>query len=197
VASPTSDLSLTLSDAPDPVSVGSTLTYTLTVSNGGPATATSVKLTNTLPAGVTFLSASPGGYVVNGNVISFPSLGDLGSGSTVTATIQVRPDAPGTITNNASVSTTTTDPLKANNNASVKTVVEGVQLSVVRSGSNIIISWPASATGYVLESTPSLQSPVTWTQVTTPPPQLVGDQKTVTIGTTNTSLFFRLHGTGP
>jgi len=196
VASPSSDLSLTLLDSPDPVTIGNTLTYTLIVSNGGPATATFVKLTNTLPAGVTFLSASPSGYVVNGNIITFPSLGDMGSGSSVTATILVRPDVPGTITDNASVGSTTTDPLKANNSASVKTVVESVQLSVTRVGSNIVISWPASASGYVLESAPDLHAPIIWTVVTTPPAQLVGDQKTVTIPATNASLFFRLHA-GP
>src|SRR6185436_3412420 len=71
VASPTSDLLLTLEDAPDPVGVGQTLTYTLVVSNGGPATAASVRLTNTLPAGVSFVSASPAGYSLNGNVVTF------------------------------------------------------------------------------------------------------------------------------
>ena len=53
------DLSLTKSDAPDPVLAGELLTYTLGVSNGGPRDATNTTLTDTLPAGVTFDSATP------------------------------------------------------------------------------------------------------------------------------------------
>ena len=56
------DLSITKSDAPDPVSPGGTLTYTLTVTNGGPTGATSVTVTDTLPAGVTFVSAAGAGW---------------------------------------------------------------------------------------------------------------------------------------
>jgi uncharacterized repeat protein (TIGR01451 family)/uncharacterized delta-60 repeat protein len=198
VASPTADMSLTIIDSPDPVAVGGTLTYTLIVSNAGPATATSVRLTNTLPAGVTFVSASPAGYAVNGNVVTFPNLGDIGSASSSVATIVVQPTISGTITNNGSVGSTTTDPFKVNNFASVKTIVEAVQLSAARVGQNIVISWSASAaSGYTLESTSDLRPPSTWTPVTNPPPQQVGDQMSVTLGLTNVGSFFRLHGTSP
>jgi len=55
------DLSLTLTDSPDPVTSGQNVTYTLRVTNLGPAQATSVKVTNTLPAGFSFVSASVSG----------------------------------------------------------------------------------------------------------------------------------------
>ena len=45
-------------DAPDPVQVGQPLTYTLAVQNLGMATATNVVATDTLPASVTFVSAT-------------------------------------------------------------------------------------------------------------------------------------------
>src|SRR5439155_7694393 len=56
------DLSITKSDAPDPVIAGGTLTYTLTVSNGGPSTAASPSAANTPPAGVAIHRASSVGW---------------------------------------------------------------------------------------------------------------------------------------
>ena len=56
---PAADLSLTKTDSPDPVLAGELLTYTLAVHNAGPSSATAVELTDTLPAGVTFVSADP------------------------------------------------------------------------------------------------------------------------------------------
>ena len=44
------DLEITKSDSPDPVTTGSDLTYTITVTNNGPDAATSVTVTDTLPA---------------------------------------------------------------------------------------------------------------------------------------------------
>ncbi|HXU74934.1 MAG TPA: Calx-beta domain-containing protein [Methylomirabilota bacterium] len=195
VLPPSADLALGLNATPNPVALGGNVTYTLTVSNLGPATATGVSATNTLPGSLSFLTAAPAGYVVNGNVVTFTNLGSLGSGAQVSVTIVARTLVADTITNVATCSSTVGDPLKANNTASVKVVVEGPSLSVSQNGSLVTVSWPADASNYVLESADSLQAPVIWTPVTTPPSQLAGNQKTVTIGSTNSSRFFRLHAT--
>ena len=50
------DLSITKTDRPDPVFVGETLTYTLTVRNAGPDTATNVRVADALPAATNFVS---------------------------------------------------------------------------------------------------------------------------------------------
>ena len=52
-------LGVTKTDSPDPVTVGASLIYTVTVTNSGPDTATGVVVTDTLPAGATFVSAMP------------------------------------------------------------------------------------------------------------------------------------------
>ena len=54
---PVADLSLTKSDAPDPVTVGQDVTYTLTITNNGPADSTGATVIDNLPAGVVFVLA--------------------------------------------------------------------------------------------------------------------------------------------
>jgi uncharacterized repeat protein (TIGR01451 family)/uncharacterized delta-60 repeat protein len=189
VVAATADLSLGLIGSPSPIFAGNTLTYTITVTNLGPGTAPAVAVTNTLPPGVQFISASPAAFV-NGRVVSFPNLGNLGSGGQMTVTISAQPLVVGLITNTATCSSLVTDPLKANNTASVKTIVEGMTYS--STSTNLTISWPADVGAYHLESTPSLSAPITWTRVTSPPPVLVNGFYTVTIPTTSGKQYFRL-----
>ncbi|HEX8703696.1 MAG TPA: DUF11 domain-containing protein, partial [Myxococcaceae bacterium] len=59
---PSADLAMVLTDTPDPVNGGSTLTYTMSVTNAGPSTAATVTATLTLPAGTTFVSAAGTGW---------------------------------------------------------------------------------------------------------------------------------------
>ncbi len=55
---PNVDLSVSKSDAPDPIAAGSNLTYTITVQNDGPESANNVAVSDTLPAGTTFVSSA-------------------------------------------------------------------------------------------------------------------------------------------
>jgi uncharacterized repeat protein (TIGR01451 family) len=57
---PSADLELSLVAVPEPVVIGGTVTYVLTVTNNGPSDATSITLIDTIPAGVSFLSVTPG-----------------------------------------------------------------------------------------------------------------------------------------
>ena len=50
----TADLSITNTTMPRPATVGKDLTYGMNVINNGPDTATNVRVTDALPAGVTF-----------------------------------------------------------------------------------------------------------------------------------------------
>jgi len=69
------------------------------------------------------------------------------------------------------------------------TVVEQVRLSVAIAASNLRLSWPASATGYVLQSSAVL--PATWTDVTQPE-VIENGVKTVTVPIGTEDMFFRL-----
>ncbi len=55
------DLSITKSDSPDPVLAGNELTYTITVDSAGPSDALNVSVSDAVPAGTSFVSATGGG----------------------------------------------------------------------------------------------------------------------------------------
>jgi len=122
---PPTDLELLKSDSPDPVVEGNPLTYTLTVTNTGPGPATNVLVVDTLPAGVTFISATPSTGTCNPPSPTVDcDLGTLSNGSVETIDIVVTaPIGAGVITNNAVVSTTRVDPNPANDSASEDTTV--------------------------------------------------------------------------
>ena len=63
------DLSISKADAPDPVLAGTMLTYTLVVANAGPSVAQNTVVTDTLPADVTLLSATPPYSAPSGKVV--------------------------------------------------------------------------------------------------------------------------------
>jgi hypothetical protein len=70
------------------------------------------------------------------------------------------------------------------------TVASRPALTVARSANSIVISYPAAASDFVLESTGSLSAPA-WSKVTTPP-AVVGTQATVTVQASGTATFYRL-----
>jgi uncharacterized repeat protein (TIGR01451 family) len=123
------------SDSPDPVAAGATLSYTVDVTNDGPAEAENVVLTDILPAGVSFVSSVPGSPTCTeaaGTVTC--NLGNISSGDTSQVTIDVLVDAdlvfnnggPLVINNQASVSSTTPDSDLDNNETTEDTLVVAV-----------------------------------------------------------------------
>jgi len=122
------DLAISKTDAPDPIFVGATLTYTTQVANLGPQSTGSVKVTDRLPGKVTFVSAtaSSGSCKRKGKTVTC-ELGtiapDPSKANAATVTIQVRPTKAGTIVNTATVDGAGTDPVSANNRAQASTTV--------------------------------------------------------------------------
>jgi uncharacterized repeat protein (TIGR01451 family) len=157
----TSDLRISKTDSPDPVRVGSTLTYTIGVENLGPSTATGVTVTDSLPKGVDLVSARPsvGSCAPKGQKVTC-QLGTVGSGINYGAppvvTLAVIPRQAGTIANTATVKGDQKDPVAANNKATATTrvlaapVCRGVTATIVGTpgpdvlagtgGSDVIVS---------------------------------------------------------
>ena len=115
------DLSLTASAAPEPVGVGSNLVYTLSVTNLGPAAASGVTVSNRIPTGITFVSATGGATPSSGSLLI--NLGSLATGAVTNAQITVQPTAAGKLTNLFRVFAGTADPVLTNNSASVVSTV--------------------------------------------------------------------------
>ena len=110
------------------VSAGTNTIYTMTVTNNGPSAAGQVSVSDTIPAGATFVSAvsSQGVCTLAGSSLSCGLAGlDAGISASVTLTLNVS----SAITNTASVSAkdaggaAMVDPNPANNSASVTTSI--------------------------------------------------------------------------
>src|SRR6185369_5402862 len=98
------DVTLGVTADPDPVIVGHFLTNTIWVTNLGPATATGVIVTNPLPFGATFLSATASqGSCSNNGSAYVCSLGSIASNGIATITIGMLPSVPGPLTNIARI----------------------------------------------------------------------------------------------
>jgi uncharacterized repeat protein (TIGR01451 family) len=164
------DLAVNIVAPTSPVQVNQNVTYTVTVSNNGPSSATGVTLTDTLPTGATFVSARDdrGNQLtpVNGTLVD--NIGALAFNGTVTLTIVVTATDPGVLIESASVAGNEPDTTTANDTSLVTTTVIPVaDLSViiaadqsqVTSGQQVTFTvtvtndGPSPATGVTLDDT--------------------------------------------
>jgi len=155
----TADLVLTKSHTPLVVDAGSVVTYTLLVFNTGPASASSVQLTDTLPLRLTLLGASPPPGSQNGRVLTW-SLGDLADEElqTVELVVQVDGDASGSLINQAQVSSSTEDPdLSDNAETDIAPLTHRSDLSVSKADTPdpVVASRLLTYTLYITNAGPS------------------------------------------
>lgn len=117
------DIILSQSTEAETVAAGGQLTYTITVTNNGPADATEVVVTDTLPANTTLVASE--GCVEDPSAEPDCTLGTLAAGvmSSFTLTVDVPQDAVGVLSNVAEAETATADPNPGNNDA---TLITGV-----------------------------------------------------------------------
>ncbi|HVR37763.1 MAG TPA: right-handed parallel beta-helix repeat-containing protein, partial [Thermoanaerobaculia bacterium] len=119
---------------PGPVTTGVPIVFNFTITNNGPATATNVSFSASVPAGLTFTSSSPTSPTCTfaSNTLTCANLGSLNSGNFTNVTINATTNANGTQTVTGSASATETDPFSFNNTNSASVVVSsGATLTVI------------------------------------------------------------------
>jgi uncharacterized repeat protein (TIGR01451 family) len=132
------DIQVTQTATPDPVNAGQNLTIVLAAKDNGPSLASAVVVTDSLPIGVLFVSATPS----SGSCTTTPgagtittalsrtlvcALGSVSNGAQKTVTVVIRPVTAmrlTSVTNDVWVTTTTTEPDTpgATNNSATRTV---------------------------------------------------------------------------
>ena len=128
---PHADLAVGQSESADPARPGQPLTYTVTVANRGPSTATGVTLADawngTSPGGVTLLSfsTSQGTCAQDAAASIACQLGALAPGASATVVVTLQPRGPGEVRNSASAAAAEPDRREANNSAVEVTTVSG------------------------------------------------------------------------
>lgn len=126
---------------PATVVAGGRMVYTLSVTNHGPSRANDVSVLDTLPPGVTFVSASGTGWSCTnaGSASITCTRPTLASGATAPAitVVLTAPAAASSITNSASVSSSTSDPSPGNDSSSSATVVSAASGGTAGTGADV------------------------------------------------------------
>ncbi|MGA3163965.1 MAG: DUF11 domain-containing protein, partial [Verrucomicrobiota bacterium] len=119
---------------------GSNFTYTVTVTNSGPSTATNVVVSDQLPAGFAFVSATPSATVSN-NLVSWPAI-SLAKNAVSNFMVTAVSAVGGNFTNIAFATSDTLDPNLTNNNGTspasqVQTTIALAQFALLISGAPV------------------------------------------------------------
>jgi hypothetical protein len=141
------DLTITKTDGSSTETAGTSVTYTIVVSNNGPVGVSGATVTDIFPAtlsGVTFTSVASGGATGNtsagtGNISDTVSL-PIGSSITYSATGTIDSSATGTLSNTATVNPPAgaTDSNPADNSATDTDTLAGITVTVDGNGRLII-----------------------------------------------------------
>ena len=134
------DLSVTKTASPNPGQVGVPLSYRIIATNNGPAAATNVNVTDTLSAGLTFVSATITQGNCSGTATVNCNVGSLAVGGSAIVTIVVTPSSAGQITNSASVAGSEADSDSTNNTATTTTLIQPAAPSPTMLDDNLTVS---------------------------------------------------------
>ena len=137
-AIPEADIVINKVAAPDPVIVGETIIYTISISNNGPDAASGTQMFEYLPAGVTPASivttkgtCSPVDQQPINCVVGLMDYGEIAT-IVITGTVNATAEAGGELINYATVSSDVNDPFPDNNSTIVNTSVSAAHLTAPR-----------------------------------------------------------------
>ncbi|MEA2336692.1 MAG: hypothetical protein QOE82_699, partial [Thermoanaerobaculia bacterium] len=147
------DVSITKTPAPGPYGTGNNLTYTIAVNNGGPTAAANVTVTDMIPAGTTFVSATPSQGSCSGTTLVTCNLGTLANAGSATIALTVTlPSTPGPVANTAAVSTTSPDPNAANNQSTSNiTVVPASNIPAISPMMLLLLATALAMAGFIAQ----------------------------------------------
>jgi uncharacterized repeat protein (TIGR01451 family) len=112
------DLSVTKSGSPESQTLGAgNITWTMVVTNNGPSADTGVQITDPMPAGNTFVSASSTQGTCTGGAVLTCNIGSMAPFAQVTITLVTTPSTVGAQTNMVMVSGNQPETNTANNTA--------------------------------------------------------------------------------
>jgi uncharacterized repeat protein (TIGR01451 family) len=129
-----SDLSVVAADSPDPVNAGQNLTFSILVSNSGPLSSTADTLTDAIPAGTTFVSATaPAGWTLTTPAVGgtgivqwvLPTILGPSASATFGLVVAVDTSAVGTVENTATLTPGNVDAYLTNNSSHTSTIILG------------------------------------------------------------------------
>ncbi len=147
-------------------------TYTLAVTNFGTLAASGVSVTDTLPAGVSFVSAvTTQGTVTNsGNTVT-ASVGNLGVTAGAQITITVTATNAGVVNNIASTTAVESDATPGNNSDNAVVTITPLTPPTLTitptNASQLLITWPSSTPNvFVAQTTTNLIPVIVWSNLT-------------------------------
>jgi uncharacterized repeat protein (TIGR01451 family) len=122
------NLSVAQTATPNPVLAGRDVTYTYTVANAGPAIAAPVTLAGSVPAGASFVWASPGCSQAAGTIAC--NVASLDSGASAQLKVILRLTATGSIVNSVIVTSPQSEPNYTDNSSLLAVTVNAAASAV-------------------------------------------------------------------
>ncbi len=182
---PAPDLSISKTALSPTVPTSSAINYTIAVSNVGAGAANDVTVTDTLPPGVTLTTVSGSGWSCGGNPTIVCTRGALAPGAAPNITIDVTAPSTGTtVTNTATVSTSTPDASAANDSSNVSVGVVGCPTTPPITAPPTVC---ANSTGHAASTPPVPGGTYAWTI----------SNGTITSSTTSDTITFDAGPSGP
>ena len=190
----TSDLTVGVTAAPNPVTLGSNLVFTVSIFNNGPYPAQNLSVTNVLPSTVALQSVvAPAGWILatNGNTL-IGSITNLVNSGAAALFVTVVPQSIGSIVDNVSIGSAFPDPNPFDNTSSVTVTVNPLALlSISLLTNQVEVSWPVALSNYILQYKNLPTTNAFWSNVTTT--SIISGNLRMVIETNNmASKYYRL-----